>query len=76
MMLNLLSIIMINWMDNVTNKEILEQTGLPYMEDLLIISNLGWTGHLMRLSPDRLQKQLSAGFWSQKERAPSSPVQG
>ena len=58
MMLHLISIMLITWMDNVTNKEILEQTGLPYMEDLLIINNLGWIGHLMRLSPDRLQKQL------------------
>ncbi|KAK2164971.1 hypothetical protein NP493_1390g00004 [Ridgeia piscesae] len=58
MMLHLISIMLITWMDNVTNKEILEQTGLPYMEDLLIINNLGWIGHLTGLSPDRLQKQL------------------
>ena len=49
-----------------TNKEILERTGLPSMEDLLIRTNLRWTGHLIRMSPDRLPKQvlysqLSAG---------------
>ena len=43
-------------MDKVTNKEILERTGLPSMEDL-IRKNLRWTGHLMRMSPDRLPKQ-------------------
>ena len=43
------------WMDKVTNKEILERTGLPSMEDLLIRKNLRWTGHLMRMSPDRLR---------------------
>ena len=65
-------------MDKVTNKEILERTGLPSMEDLLIRKNLRWTGHLMRMSPDRLPKAgslLPTVFWSQKERAPSSPVQ-
>ena len=45
-------------MDKVTNKEILEWTGLPSMEDLLIRKNLRWIGHLMRMSPDRLQKQI------------------
>ena len=53
-------------MDKVTNKEILERTGLPYMEDLLIRKKLRWTGHLIRMSPDRLPKhvlysQLSSG---------------
>jgi len=28
------------------------------MEDLLIRKNLRWTGHLMRMSPDRLPKQI------------------
>ena len=28
------------------------------MEDLLIRKNLRWTGHLMRMSPDRLPKQV------------------
>ena len=58
MMRHLRSIMRITWMDKVTNKEILEQTGLPSMEDLLIRKNLRWTGHLMRMSPDRLPKQI------------------
>ena len=45
-------------MDKVTNKDILDRTGLPSMEDLLIRKNLRWTGHLMRMSPDRLIKQI------------------
>ena len=49
-------------MDKVTNKEILERTGLPSVEDLLIRNNLRWTGHLMRMSLDRLPKQV---FYSQ-----------
>jgi len=40
------------------NKEILERTGLPSVKDFLIRKNLRWTGHLMRMSPDRLPKQV------------------
>ena len=36
----------------------LGQTGLSSMEDLLIRKNLRWTRHLMRMSPDRLPKQV------------------
>ena len=54
-MRHLRSIMKITWMDEVTNKNIL---GLSYMEDLLIRKNLRWTGHLMRMSPDRLPKQI------------------
>ena len=45
-------------MDKVTNEEILERTGLPSMGELLIRRNLRWTGHLMKISPDRLPKQV------------------
>ena len=67
MMQHLLSIIRLTWKDKVTNKEILKRTGLPSMEDLLIKKNLRWTGHLMRMSSDRLPKQilysqLSSGY--------------
>ena len=58
MMRLLRSIMKITWMDKVTNKEILERTGQPSMEDLLIRKNLRWTGHLMRMSPDRLPMQV------------------
>ncbi|KAK2180240.1 hypothetical protein NP493_452g01023 [Ridgeia piscesae] len=55
---HLRSIMRITWVDKVTNKEILKRTGLQSMEDLLIRKNLQWTGHLMRMSPDRLAKQV------------------
>ncbi|KAK2176042.1 hypothetical protein NP493_690g01013 [Ridgeia piscesae] len=57
-MRHLRSIMRITWMDKVTHKDIFERTGLPSMEDLLIRKNLRWTGHLMRMSPDRLPKQI------------------
>ena len=68
MMRHLRSIMRITWMDKVTNKEILERTGLP--------SPVDWTPH-----EDVIRQATEAGsllptvFWSQKERAPSSPVQ-
>ena len=45
-------------MDKVTNNEILERIWLLSMEDQLIRKNLRWTGHLMRMSPDKLPKQV------------------
>ena len=53
-------------MDKVTNKDLLERALLPSMEYLMIRMNLRWTGHLMRMSPDKLPKlilysQLSSG---------------
>ena len=58
MMRHLRWIMRITWMDKMTNKELLERTGLPSVEDLLIRKNLRWTGHFMRMSPDRLPKQI------------------
>ncbi|KAK3509681.1 hypothetical protein QTP70_008422 [Hemibagrus guttatus] len=58
MMRHLRSILKITWIDKMTNKEILDRTGLSSMEDLLIRKNLRWTGHLMRMPQDRLPKQI------------------
>ena len=58
MMRHLRSIMRITWMDKVRNKEILGWTGLPSMDDLQIRKNPRWTGHLMRMSPGRLPKQV------------------
>ena len=56
-MRHLRSIMRITWMEKVSPvlREILERTGLPTMEDLLIRKNLQWTGHLMRMSADKWQ---------------------
>ena len=63
MMLHLRSIMRITWLVKVTNKDILERTGLPSMEDLLIRKNLRWTGQATKV-----ESLLSTVFWSQKER--------
>lgn len=58
MMRHLRSILKITWKYKVTNKVILDRTGLPSMEDLLIRKNLRWTGHLMRMPTNRLPKHI------------------
>ena len=73
MMRHLRSIMRITWMDKVTNKEILERTGLPSMEGLLIKKNLQWTGHLMGMSPDRLPKQVLYSQLSSGQRKRGRP---
>ena len=60
-------------MDKVTNKEILERTGLPSMEEYPV----DWTPHEdVTRQATKAGSLLSTVFWSEKERAPSSPVQG
>ncbi|KAK2168570.1 hypothetical protein NP493_1226g00004 [Ridgeia piscesae] len=58
MMRHLHSIMRITWMDKVSNKDILDRKGLPSMDDLLIRKNVQWTRHLMKMTPDRLAKQI------------------
>lgn len=58
MMRHLRSIMRIKWQDKVTNIEILQRAGLPSMEDILIRKNLRWTGHVLRMTSDRLPKQI------------------
>ncbi|KAK2161638.1 hypothetical protein NP493_1568g00017 [Ridgeia piscesae] len=42
------------------------------MEDLLVRKNLPWTGHLMRMSPDRLPKKVIYAqlYCGHRKRAP------
>ena len=79
-MRHLRSIMRITWMDKVTNKEILERTGLPCIygrSSYQKKSPVDWTPH-----EDVTRQATKAGSllptvcWSQKERAPSSPVHG
>ena len=71
MMRHLRSIMKIRWQDKVTNIKVIKLAGLPSMEDLLIRNNLRWTVHLLRMSTDRLPRQvlyshLPDGQWFQR----------
>ena len=58
MMRHLRSIMKIRWQDKVTNIKVLERAGLPSMADLLIMKNLRWTGHILRMPTDFLPRQV------------------
>ena len=58
MMRHLRSILHLKWNNMVTNKEILDRTGLTPVEDLLVQKNLRWTVHLMRMPQNRLPRQI------------------
>ena len=73
MMRHLRSILRITWKDKVTNREILDRTGLPSMEELLIRKNLRWTGHVMRMSTDRLPRQILYSQLSSGQRKRGRP---
>ena len=63
-------------MNKVINKDILKRTWLPSMEDQKE-SPVEWTPHEdVTRQATKVDSLLSTVFWSQKERAPSSPVQG
>ena len=73
MMRHLRSILRITWKDKVTNREILDRTGLPSMEELLIRKNLRLTGHVMRMSTDRLPRQILYSQLSSGQRKRGRP---
>lgn len=58
MMRHLREIMKITWRDKVTNEEVYRRTGLAPMADILIERNLRWTGHVHRMSSERLPRQL------------------
>ena len=58
MMRHLRQILNINWRQHISNTKILEITELPSMYDTLINRCLRWTGHVNRLSNNRLPKLI------------------
>jgi hypothetical protein len=76
MMRHLCSIMRITWKDKSDKQGNTRTDGLPSMEDLLIKKNLPWTGHLMRMSSDRLPKQIRYSQLSFGSRKRGHPVQG
>ena len=76
MMRHLRSTMGITWMGKVTNKDIIERTGLTSMGDLLTRKNLRWTGLDVTRQATKADSLLSTVFRSQKEEEHSSPIQG
>lgn len=51
-------ILHVSWEDRITNQEILRRAGCLGIEALLKKAQLRWTGHVLRMSDNRLPKQL------------------
>ena len=49
-----------------SNVEVLEKAIMPGIEYFLIKSQFRWTGHLIRMSDDRIPKQLLFGQLAQE----------
>ena len=59
-----------------TNKDIFERTWLPSMEEVMIRKNFRTPHEDVTRQATKAGSLRSTVIWSQKERAPSSPVQG
>ena len=51
----------IKWQDKIPNTEVLERAGQQSVQTLLLKSQARWAGHVVRMSDDRLPKQLLYG---------------
>ena len=58
----------ISWQDKVSNVEILQKTGLQSMQTMLDTKRLRWLGHVERMCPNRIPKQVLYGELSQGAR--------
>ena len=48
----------ITWQDHVTNKDVLEQAGMPSMYAMLAKRRLRWLGHVSRMEDGRIPKDV------------------
>ena len=64
----------IKWQDRITNTEVLERANISGIEALLIKSRLRWTGYVMRMTNDRIPKQLFLSELSTGTRAQGAPL--
>ena len=63
----------IKWQDRVSNLQVLEKCGLPSIECLIIKCQLRWTGHIVRMEDDRIQKMLLYGQMKEGHRDQGRP---
>lgn len=63
----------ITWRDKVPNTTVLERTRSRTIETIIHQSQLRWLGHVIRMSDDRLPKQLLYGELSRGTRAVGAP---
>ena len=64
----------ISWRDKVTNQEVLRRAGIPSIHSLLSEKRLRWLGHVRRMGPERLPKDLLYGQLAQGTRKTGRPL--
>ena len=51
----------ISWKQHISNFEVLEKAKMPSAEEIIITNQLRWTGHVTRMSDDRIPKAVFFG---------------
>ncbi len=49
------------WQDKVTNKEVLDRAGSTSIDSMILKMQLRWSGHVIRMEPQRMPKQVFFG---------------
>jgi hypothetical protein len=66
---NLRKLLKIKWQDKIPNSDVLAKADLPSIHSILMKSQLRWAGHVVRMTDDRLPKQLLYGELSSGKRS-------
>jgi len=64
----------IKWQDRLTNTDVLQICGITGIEAFLLKAQLRWAGHVMRMSDDRVPKQVFCGQLAAGARPQCGPV--
>ena len=67
-------ILKLTWRDKIPHAEILRRAGTTTIETMLAQKQLRWTGHIIRMSDDRLPRQILYGQLQQGHRRQGGPV--
>jgi len=70
---SLRTILGIRWQDKVTNLEVLDRGRSTSIEAMILKTQLRWTGHVIRMAPDRIPRQLLYGELSEGKRKQGRP---
>jgi len=67
---SLRSIMRVRWQDRITNQEVLDRANSTSIEAMILKTQLRWSGHVIRMDPQRIPRQvfygeLSAGLRKQ-----------
>ena len=65
---HLRQILRISWKDHISNIDVLRQANMSSIEAILTVAQLRWTGHVTRMSSDRLPKAVFYGELSSGKR--------